>query len=231
MTCSSPNSRMSSFCRSVGLTGTSTLKWTYWWPRPEFARTPRPSITRRSPGCVPGGSLRAACPSSVGTTTRPPSTASASVRRTMTWMSNPSRTKSSWSLTRTSMYKSPGPAAPASPLPRTQRFIPVSTPAGIGTSAVSVPSAVRHETDFSTPTATSSRSSTICVCTSLPRRGPRCRRPWPPKSCSKMSLRSTFGLSDRHWKPPPPGWKPWPNPCPGPPPPPPPPSPAWPYVS
>mmetsp|Transcript_6602 Transcript_6602/g.17127 ORF Transcript_6602/g.17127 Transcript_6602/m.17127 type:complete len:267 (+) Transcript_6602:347-1147(+) len=226
---------MSSLCLALSLRGTITSKWTNWWPgwRAPEAWIPRRVMTRRSPVCVPAGTLRDTSPSSVGMTTDEPSRASVSASRTFTWISVPSRSKMGCSATATWMKSEPRPPGPSSPCPLIRRFMPESTPAGMSTSRFRCPSVgERQLTVRRQPLAACIRSSCMPTWTSRPRAGPRCRPPWP-NALSKASKISSGLMRCPSWKPPkpPPGNPPPGNPPPGKPPAPPPSTPALPNWS
>eukprot|EP00964_Phaeocystis_antarctica_P127745 scaffold91451_cov48-Phaeocystis_antarctica.AAC.1 len=159
----------SSRCFAVRFCGTLTWKCTYWWPlpRPLTSGTPRPCISRRSPGCVAAGTLSVTGPSTVGTRTDEPRAASAVETRTLTCTSLPSRSKTGWSRTLITTYSVPLPPLPVSPLPCSRRFIPESTPAGMSTISSRSPEVgERHATVFLQPLTACRKSSETCACTS-----------------------------------------------------------------
>src|SRR6185312_7726302 len=100
--------------------------------------TPRPFTRSVRPDGVPAGTLTLTkSPASVGTSICAPRAASGNVTGTWIRMLSPSRWKKVCGLTLTVTIRSPAPAGPGWPLPRTRTFWPSLMPAGIRTSMTS----------------------------------------------------------------------------------------------
>src|SRR5580658_717735 len=123
-----------SFCSPLKDTGVSTMTRQNRSPAdpPRTGRTPFSRSRNTRPDWVSAGILSTTSPSSVGTSTAPPSAAVEKLMGTShdRWL--PSRSKMLCSRTRISTYRSPAgpPLRPASPLPFRRIRSPVSTPAG-----------------------------------------------------------------------------------------------------
>src|SRR3984893_11892536 len=128
------NSRSSSCCRLLRLTGVSTTASMNMSPRAADRSTVIPFDRRRNwcPDCVPAGTVtRVRLPSTVGTSIVPPRAAVVIGSGTRQWMLAPSRWKIRWGVTLMKMKRSPAeaPRMPTSPSPPRRMRMPSSPPA------------------------------------------------------------------------------------------------------
>src|SRR6266702_670293 len=121
--CFSVQPLMNSASSASPLAPIITLSVTYWSPVVSLPRRrrrmPLPRSRSRAPVSEPGGIAIVTGPVTVGTGTRAPSTASARLTGSSTWMSSPSRRKNGCGAICTSISASPGgpPPKPGLPLP------------------------------------------------------------------------------------------------------------------
>ncbi|ELY20883.1 hypothetical protein HALTITAN_2389 [Vreelandella titanicae BH1] len=134
--------RNRSRCSSLSFTGVSTTTLHSRSPGipPRTGFTPLPRRRNSLPVWVSGGIFSFTRPSSVGTSSSPPSAASTKLIGTSHCRCLPSRWKMWCGLIATCTYRSPGgpPFTPLSPSPFKRIRSPVSTPGGILTDSVRV---------------------------------------------------------------------------------------------
>ena len=184
--------------------GTSTIRVTSWSPRwPLLAVKPLPLRRSTLPELEPLGTLSITGPSTVGTLTLAPSTASSSATGRSSRILSPSRRKKRCGLIAMVTIASPLPPGPGWPWPARRILVPSSTPGGsLMSSVLPLPSVTRWPLSARRILEATRRADRRRRRPSAAARGRRPKPPKPPPPPPRSPRRRTAPRTGRTGRPP-----------------------------